>query len=103
MFNSTGGDVEVPEDGWKNSSTGMYRHKDLFSLIIFPQQARIITISCLVAAASCSFQYCLQTPPFQLKRELVSQYSLLRLRLRLRFQKLQRNLVGPTGNNLFLC
>jgi len=56
MFNSIGGDVEVREDGWKNSSTGMYRCKDLFSLIIFPQQARIFTISCLVAAASCSFQ-----------------------------------------------
>jgi len=36
MFNSTGGDVEVPEDGLKNSSTGIYRYKDLCSLIVFP-------------------------------------------------------------------
>jgi hypothetical protein len=53
MFNSTGGDVQVPEGGLKNSNTELYRYKGLFYFIIFPQQARIFTISFLAVATSC--------------------------------------------------
>jgi hypothetical protein len=55
MFNRTGGDVQVLEDGFKDSSTGIYRY-GIFSFIIIPQQARIFTISFLDASGSCSFQ-----------------------------------------------
>jgi hypothetical protein len=49
--------ARVPEDDLKKSGTEVSRGKDLFfSFKIFSQQGGVLTIPCLVVAASCSFE-----------------------------------------------